>query len=156
MLSPQKILFVCTGNICRSPLAEAVARHKAKARKKENLFIFDSAGTDSYHEGEKADIRSIEVGKKNGISFDNIFSRPINANDFEEFDLILAMDRGHVSRLLARSHKKHHHKIKLFLDYLPAPNKFDDEVIDPYYGANKGFEEMYEVIDSALELLFND
>lgn len=148
----QKILFVCTGNICRSPLAEAIARHKAKLHKKN--FYFDSAGTDSYHQGEEADPRSIAVGKKYGISFENIIARQITAKDFSEFDLILCMDRGHVSRVLRRCDEKYHHKIKLFLDYLPVKNKWNDEVIDPYYGADRGFDEMYEILDEALEILF--
>ena len=147
----QKILFVCTGNICRSPLAEAIARHKAKLLKKD--FYFDSAGTDSYHEGEDADSRSIAVGKKYGISFEGIIARQITIKDFSDFDLILCMDRGHVSRLLRRSDPLHHHKIKLFLDYLPVQNKWDDEIIDPYYGAEKGFDEVYEILASALDLL---
>lgn len=147
----QKILFVCTGNICRSPLAEAIARHKAKLHNKN--FIFDSAGTDSYHEGEDADSRSIAVGKKHGISFENISARQITKQDFVDFDLILCMDRGHVSRVLKRCDEKYHDKIKLFLDYLPVKNKWDDEVIDPYYGREKGFDEMYKILDEALETL---
>jgi protein-tyrosine phosphatase len=152
----KKILFVCTGNICRSPTAHAVARHKAKIHKKEKSFIFDSAGTDSYHAGESPDARSAKVGKERGISFDGIFARQITKQDFADFDLLLCMDRGHVARLRSRAPQEFHHKIKLFLEYCDAPNKWNDEVVDTYYGANKGFEEVFDVIDLAIEKLLQD
>lgn len=150
----KKILFVCTGNICRSPTAHAVARHKAKIHKKE--VIFDSAGTDSYHSGESPDSRSMAVGKERGISFDGIFARQITKQDFANFDLFLCMDRGHLARLRSRLPQEFHHKIKLFLEYCDVPNKWDDEVIDPYYAANKGFEEVFDIIDLAIEKLLQD
>lgn len=152
---PEKILFVCTGNICRSPTAHAIARHKAKNLKKDHLYFFDSAGTSSYHEGECADLRSIQTGKKRGISFDGILSRRITQKDFADFDLILCMDRNHLSHLLQISDEKYHHKIKLFLEFCAVSNLWDDEVIDPYYGGNKGFEEVYDMIDCAINNLLN-
>ena len=81
-----KILFVCTGNICRSPTAHAIARHQAKLLKLENKFTFDSAGISSYHCGEKPDSRSVKVGKSKNISFSGISSRAITNEDFENFD----------------------------------------------------------------------
>jgi len=153
-MSPHKILFVCTGNICRSPTAHAVARHKAKISGKENLFIFDSAATSSYHEGESPDVRSVKVAHEKGISFSGIFSRAITKKDFADFDFILCMDRGHVSRLLAISEEKYHHKIKLFLEFCAIKNFWDDEVIDPYYGGNKGFEEVFSMVENAVDNMF--
>ncbi len=150
----KKTLFICTGNICRSPTAEAIARHKAKTLKLENKFIFDSAATSSYHQGEPADARSVRVGESKGISFNNIFSRQITNKDFENFDLLMCMDRSHLSHLLKISDKKHHHKIHLFLQYCGVNNNWDDEVIDPYYSENKGFEEVYNIIDKALDAFF--
>ena len=91
-----KILFICTGNICRSPTAQAIARHQTKIQKLENKFIFDSAGTNNYHGGEVPDSRSVKVGKERNISFSNIHSRQIVSQDFENFDLIFAMDRDHL------------------------------------------------------------
>ncbi len=150
-MSPHKILFICTGNICRSPTAHAVARHKAKISGKENLFIFDSAGTNSFHEGESPDARSVKVAQEKGISFSGIFSRPIAKKDFVDFDFLLCMDRSHVLRLLAICEEKHHHKIKLFLEFCATKNFWDDEVIDPYYGDNKGFEEVFAMIENAVD-----
>jgi len=149
-----KTLFICTGNICRSPTAHAIARHQAKNLNLEDRFIFDSAGTDSYHNGEAPDLRSTKVGEERGISFANIHSRKVKAQDFEEFDLILAMTRTHLKNLLQSSPAKHHHKIKLFLEFCEAENYWNDEVIDPYYGGSKGFVEVFDVIESAMENFF--
>ncbi len=148
---PQKILFVCTGNICRSPTAQAIARHKAKIKNLENKFYFDSAGTDSYHQGQAPDARSQQICKEKGISFDKIVARQIKKNDFEDFDLIMCMDRSHLVRLRRLSDEKYHHKIKLFLEFCDIYNKWDDEVIDPYYASDSGFQEVYDVIDKALD-----
>lgn len=150
----KKILFVCTGNICRSPTAHAIARHKAKELKAENKFIFDSAGIEGYHSGESPDSRSASIGKEKGISFDNIFSRKITTKDFENFDLIFAMDRSHLKHLLRISNPSYHHKIKLFLEFCDTKNSWHDEVIDPYYGSHKNFTEVYNVIEAAIENLF--
>lgn len=148
-----KILFVCTGNICRSPTAEAIARHKVKSLGLENEFSFDSAGTDGYHAGEVPDFRSVEVGKERGISFDGISSRRITAKDFEEFDLLMCMDKGHHAKLLQASAPQHHNKIKLFLEFCQAENSWNNEVIDPYYKGSHAFDQVFDVIDVALENL---
>lgn len=148
-----KILFVCTGNICRSPSAEAIARKKAEERGLDHL-IFDSAGTSGYHEGEPSDKRTVEVGEQNGVSFKGIAARQINDEDFDKFDLILAMDRSHLSHLYNIAPAKHHDKIALFLQFCNVSNFHDDEVIDPYYGAGRGFIEVFELIDRGLDNLF--
>lgn len=145
-----KILFVCTGNICRSPSAEAIARHKAKSLGLENNFIFDSAGTEGFHDGEVPDPRSVRIGEERGISFDGIKSRKITSGDFEEFDLIMCMDKSHLNRLIQISPPQHHEKIKLFLRFCAAKNPWNDEVIDPYYKSTGSFEMVFDVIDSAL------
>lgn len=150
-----KILFVCTGNICRSPTAHAIARHIAKESNLENKFFFDSAGTQGYHAGEISDRRSIAVGKERGISFDDIFSRKITKKDFETFDIIFAMDRSHVSHLLRICPSQYQNKIKLFLEFCNARNSWNDEVIDPYYGSSNGFYEVFDVIESALYNFFH-
>lgn len=148
----KKILFVCTGNICRSPAAHAIARHKAKIYNKEARFVFDSAGTDSYHVGQAPDSRSVIVGEKNGVSFSDIYARQITKNDFADFDLILAMDRGHLARMRSRAPAEYHHKIKLFLEFCDVENKWDDEVIDPYYG-DHGFDEVFALLDQGIDNL---
>lgn len=150
----KKILFVCTGNICRSPTAEAIARHKVKNLGLENHFIFDSAGIESHHAGEAPDSRSVGVGHERGISFDGISARKITFSDFEKFDLLMAMDRGHHDRLLRIAPKEHQQKIKLFLQFCAAKNPWNDEVIDPYYKSSHAFDMVFDVIDSALDEMF--
>src|ERR1700741_1013194 len=97
----KKILFVCTGNICRSPTAEGVLREKLKQRGLDGEFLIDSAGTQAFHEGESPDARSVPAAKKRGIAIDGLRARKIAPDDFHDFDLILGLDSGHV-RLLRR------------------------------------------------------
>lgn len=150
----KKILFVCTGNICRSPTAHAIARHKAKELGIDQNFVFDSAGTNGFHIGETPDSRSKEVGRERGISFEGIYSRQITYEDFEKFDLLLCMDRSHQRRLLQVSDAKYHEKIKLFLKFCEAQNPWNDEVIDPYYKGEQAFDRVFDVIDLALDNFF--
>jgi protein-tyrosine phosphatase len=145
----QKILFVCTGNICRSPTAEAVFRDKAKKLGLEKKFIFDSAGTDSYHVGEFPDARSTMVGKSRGISFDGIFARKISAKDFDEFDFLMAMDKSHYDKMMRVVSKENQKKIKLFLQFCEVKNLWNDEVIDPYYKSGGAFEDVFDAIDES-------
>lgn len=148
-----KILFVCTGNICRSPTAHAIALNKALQIKNCDQFIFDSAGTTSYHQGEDPDLRAVECGNKKGISFSGIKSRKINQQDFENFDYIFCMDRSHLSSLYQITKPKYHNKIYLFLEFCALNNFWDDEVIDPYYG-ERGFDEVFDILDKALDKMF--
>ncbi len=149
-----KILFVCTGNICRSPTAHAIARHKAEELNIAHKFLFDSAGTDSYHCGESPDYRTLLVGKERGISFDNILARRIVESDFKNFDYIMCMDRKNKKRLLAISDAKYHDKIKLFLEFCEIKNSWNDEVIDPYYKVETAFYDVFYIIEYALENMF--
>lgn len=148
----KKILFVCTGNICRSPSAEAIARHKAKILKLEKKFIFDSAGIESYHEGEIPDMRAVVEGDKNNISFIGINARQIRKSDFEEFDYIFAMDKSHLQKMLEIS-PRHKEKIKLFLSFCEIKNSSNDEVTDPYYKDSQAFEQMFHLLEIATENL---
>lgn len=150
-----KVIFICTGNICRSPTAHAIAMHQAESLNLGSKFIFDSAGIDGYHSGQMPDFRSVEVGKNRGISFDNISSRKIEEQDFEEFDLIFAMTRSHLEHLLRISPEKHRHKIKLFLEFCEVENEWNNEVVDPYYGGAQGFIKVFDMIELAVENFFN-
>jgi protein-tyrosine phosphatase len=151
----KKLLFVCTGNICRSPTAHAIALHKIKILGLEGKFIVDSAGTSAFHAGQDADPRAIKVGKEKGIDFSGIKSRQIKQSDFEKFDLILAMDRGHISSLRKICPPQFEHKIQLFLQYFDTENNFDDEVIDPYFGGVSGFYQIFNLIEKGVDNLLS-
>lgn len=133
------VLFVCMGNICRSPLAEGAFRDLAEA---EGLFerglFCDSAGTSAYHIGQAPDRRAIEVAAKRGIDISEQRARSVTAEDFERFRYILAMDQCNLDSLLDRAPSGLRDKARLYLSY--APHLGIDEVPDPYYGGNQGFE----------------
>ena len=139
------VLFVCMGNICRSPSAEAVFRHKA-TKQGTTLFI-DSAGTIAAHAREKPDHRAQKVALAQGYCFDNIKARQVTVTDFETFDLILAMDQRNMKDLLAIAPKNQQYKIQLFLKY--AENFAEVEVPDPYYGGAQGFKYVLQLVEDA-------
>jgi len=139
-----KILFVCTGNICRSPTAEGVLAQKAK-----NLglnFKVDSAGTHAYHVGENPDPRSTAHAKKRGYDIKDIISRKFDFADFYEFDLILALDRSHYNFLQNLYPDNTNAELHLFLEYAGMGANY---VSDPYYGGSKGFDEVLDLIEQA-------
>lgn len=143
-MSKPKVLFVCLGNICRSPTAEAVFRYKANAA---GLDVgIDSAGTGGWHEGELPDARARESGGRRGYSFAGQTARAVKEKDFLEFDLILAMDRRNYSDLIAKAPGTQVGKIRLFLDFGSSEEK---EVPDPYYGGPDGFEHVLDLIEEA-------
>lgn len=149
-----KILFVCSGNICRSPTAQAIARHKAKLLKVENKLTFASAGIKVFYHQEKPDLRVVKIGKERSVSFDNIFATQVEEKDFREYDLILAMTKDHKNHLLAIAAPQYHVKIKLLLEFCKIQNSWHDEVIDPYYGSHGDITEVYNMIETAIENLF--
>jgi protein-tyrosine phosphatase len=139
------VLFVCMGNICRSPSAEAVFKHKAKEH---NIQLeIDSAGTTGSHAREKPDHRAQKVGLERGYSFDKMKARKVTVDDFTEFDMVLAMDENNVNELkkIAPEHLKE--KIQLFLAY--AENFEELEVPDPYYGGARGFKFVLDLVEDA-------
>ncbi|QBY05934.1 low molecular weight phosphotyrosine protein phosphatase [Thalassotalea sp. HSM 43] len=145
------VLFVCMGNICRSPSAEAVFRQKARA------YGFDieieSAGTIANHVGEQPDPRSQKAGQARGYDFTGIRARKVVVDDFQQFSLILAMDNDNLRGLMKLAPEEHQHKVKLFLDY--ADNYEHREVPDPYYGGSRGFELVLDLIEDASDGLLN-
>jgi protein-tyrosine phosphatase len=139
-----RVLFVCTGNICRSPLAEAIFTHYVREEGLEERFVIDSAGLDGWHEGEPADPRTCDVGEVHGIPVPSI-ARRFQARDFERFDVIVAMDRGHLSALRSRAPEGSRQKVHLMRDY-DHPENHGRDVPDPYYGGPEGFERMYQML----------
>ena len=142
----QSVLFVCMGNICRSPTAEAVFRYYARQSGLD--LLIDSAGTLDYHSGDKPDGRARKAGERRGYDFSSIRARKVTSEDFERFDLILAMDKDNYRNLMALAPEDADSgKVQLFLDY--APNSRYQEVPDPYYGGAKGFELVLDLIEDA-------
>jgi protein-tyrosine phosphatase len=139
-----RVLFVCTGNICRSPLAEAIFASYAREQGLGERFAIDSAGLDGWHAGEGADPRTCRIGAAHGIDVPSI-ARQFEAPDFERFDLILAMDRGHLKALRARAPRGHAQKVQLMRDY-DRPENHGADVPDPYYGGPEGFESMFQML----------
>lgn len=145
-MSKPKVLFVCLGNICRSPTAEAVFRHKASAA---GLDVYiDSAGTGGWHQGDAPDSRAIKAGSQRGYSFAGQSARAVEPEDYRDFDHILAMDRRNLSDLKAETPAEYAKKIKLFLSYGQSS---ESEVPDPYYGGGQGFEQVLDLIEDACE-----
>lgn len=140
------ILFVCMGNICRSPTAEGVFRHHVSESGLIERLVIDSAGTHAYHVGEPPDRRSQAAAKRRGFSLDGIRARRVSDEDFSRFDLVLAMDRLNHVALLEHADEEHHAKIRLFLEYSAGP---ETDVPDPYYGGAKGFEHVLDLVEDA-------
>ncbi|WP_341678544.1 low molecular weight protein-tyrosine-phosphatase [Niveibacterium sp. SC-1] len=145
--TPPRILFVCTGNICRSPTAEGVAR--AVFAREGFRAEFDSAGTQGYHSGEAPDPRSQKAATRRGYDLSGLRARKLTPADFARFDLVLAMDQGHMDLLQAQCPAAYRHKVRLFLDHASGA-----EVPDPYYGGDAGFEHVLDLCeDGAHDLL---
>jgi protein-tyrosine phosphatase len=144
-----KVLFVCLGNICRSPLAEAVFNHQLRERGLEMHFAAESCGTANYHVGDNPDPRTIRNALKNGVTIDHT-GRQFCQDDFEKFDLILAMDASNLSNIMkvpgATKHKK---KIKMMRWY--DPHMKDGDVPDPYYGVETDFQEVFDILQRSMK-----
>jgi len=142
-----RILFVCLGNICRSPTAEAVFRELARREAADLAVEADSAGTHGYHTGHSPDERSIAAARRRGFDMSMLRARVVEAADFERFDLVLAMDEPVYERLQRIAPLGQTDRVRLFLDYAPQLNR--REVPDPYYGGEAGFEEVLDLVEEA-------
>lgn len=142
-----KVLMVCLGNICRSPLAEGILKSKTDSDK---VFV-DSAGTAGYHIGNNPDIRSIAVANKYGIDISGQRCRKFSYSDFAQFDIIYAMDLNNYHDIIAMANDKNEvEKVKLLLAEVSTSLT---EVPDPYYGGEDGFEKVYNLIDQACSMI---
>ncbi|MBL8445966.1 MAG: low molecular weight phosphotyrosine protein phosphatase [Zoogloeaceae bacterium] len=146
-----RILFVCSGNICRSPTAEGVARHRLRELGLGELIEVESAGIQSFHVGETPDPRTQKAAAGRGYDLSRLRARAVEALDFPRFDLLLAMDHGQRESLLRRSPPVYQPKIRLFLGFIPG--KEDEEVPDPYYGGPKGFERVLDLCEEGVAAL---
>jgi protein-tyrosine phosphatase len=140
------ILFVCLGNICRSPLAEGVFRHLVDAKGLEDTFYVDSCGTSGWHVGQPPDRRSVSTANGHGIDITAQRSRQLDGDDFRRFDWIVAMDGDNAHTCRSRSPVDGKARIVEFMTYVPGEH--GDHVPDPYYGGDAGFERVYELLES--------
>lgn len=147
------VLFVCLGNICRSPLAEGILRHLARERGLDGAVRADSAGTGAWHVGEPPDRRAAEVAARNGVRLEGR-ARQVEDEDFHDFDLLVAMDRSNL-RALERMKERTGGTATLHLlrDFDPEPG--DGEVPDPYYGGPKGFDRVFELVRRSVGALLD-
>ena len=145
--SRTSVLFVCMGNICRSPTAEGVFRKHVSDAGLDAEILTDSAGTHAYHGGEPADRRAHAAALRRGFSLEGIRARKVTDEDFEDFDYILAMDQDNLMTLQERSPDELRSKVRLFLEF--AESRQENEVPDPYYGGSAGFERVLDLVEEA-------
>jgi protein-tyrosine phosphatase len=149
------VLFVCTGNICRSPTAEAVVRAKAQAAGLPDLEL-DSVGTTGYHVGEPPDRRAQIAARSRGYDLSDLRARQLGRGDFARFDLLLGMDRGHIRQMERMAPQGTAGKLKPFMRFAPDLSaRGADEVPDPYYGEARGFDVMMDLIEAAADGLID-
>jgi protein-tyrosine phosphatase len=143
----RRVLFVCMGNICRSPTAEGVFRKLLAERAPELGVHIDSAGTHGYHVGAPPDPRACRAAERRGIDLKPLRARQVNEEDFERFELVLAMDEQNMEYLLEICPGEYRDRVKLFLEF--APHLERREVPDPYYGGSTGFEHVLDLVEEA-------
>lgn len=146
--APLRVLFVCTGNICRSPIAEGVAMRLAREAGLDGRIEFDSAGTHGYHVGEIPDWRTRRCASGRGYDLSGLRARQLDVRDFERFDLVLAMDRSHLESMRQLCPASLHPRLAMFMSY--AAKGCGDEVPDPYYGNEDGFEAVLDCCEAGV------
>jgi protein-tyrosine phosphatase len=142
-----RLLFVCLGNICRSPMAEGVFRRVAEEEGALDRFELDSAGMGDWHIGQAPDTRAQAAARNRGMDISGQRARQVTSSDYERFDLLLAMDNSNYDELIALAPKSELHKVRLFLDY--APKAGTRNVPDPFYGGSEGFDHALDLIEAA-------
>jgi protein-tyrosine phosphatase len=149
-----KVLFVCTGNICRSPTAEAVFRAKAAARGLGERVFADSAGTHGYHIGDPPDPRTCDAARRRGYTMTGMSARKVSAQDFRAFDVVVAMDEGHFRQLRRLAPAGTQDKLRLFMELVREATQRD--VPDPYYGGPDGFEHVLDIVEAGVDALLDE
>ncbi len=153
-MQPRSIMFVCQGNICRSPLAQALFEHLLQRRGVAARYKVDSTGVSSYHLGESADRRMRETAARHGITV-NHRARAVTQRDLAQHDLILTMDRDNYAILQRKAHSQQQRsRIRMFRDFDPDANGAID-VPDPWYGGMDGFQNVYEIVERTCEALLD-
>ncbi|MCG6885772.1 MAG: low molecular weight phosphotyrosine protein phosphatase [Proteobacteria bacterium] len=152
--TPINVLFVCMGNICRSPTAEGVFRHRVREENLAHLIATDSAGTHAYHVGEPPDPRAQSTAERRGIELADLRARRVVAQDFEVFHYVLAMDRDNYELLSELCPTGYEERLHMIMDF--APELKIPEVPDPYYGGANGFERVFDMIEAAAHGLLED
>ncbi|MCB1958241.1 MAG: low molecular weight phosphotyrosine protein phosphatase [Rhodocyclaceae bacterium] len=152
-MSRKRILFVCTGNICRSPTADGVARHWIARLGLGGEIEVDSAGTHGYHAGERPDPRTCKAASRRGYELGKLRARRLVREDFERFDLLLAMDEGHLAIMREICPPHLAHKLQRFMDY--AREHEGTEVPDPYYGGERGFDVVLDLVEDGVRGLLD-
>lgn len=149
-----QVLMVCMGNLCRSPMAEAVLRSKLQRAGLGDAVTVDSAGTHGFHKGSRPDPRAVAQAARRGYPLDGLKSRPLVADDFSRFDLLLAMDRDNLDALRDRCPPQAQDRLQLLMPF--AQSAPTDEVPDPYYGAVSGFDLALDLIEPACDGLLQE
>lgn len=153
MARKQSVLFVCSGNICRSPYAEAYLVHRLNQEGLSNHVNVESAGTHGYHTGEAPDRRGRAAALRRGINMDHLRARPVRPHDMEEFSLLIAMADEHYSALMRAARGDEKQKIYYFSDF--TPDLGVKSIPDPYYGGDSDFEYMMDLIEKGTEGIIN-
>lgn len=148
------VLFVCMGNICRSPTAEGVFRHLVRQAKLEDLVQTDSAGTHAYHVGNPPDVRALATAERRGIELHDLRARRVAVEDFDLFDYVLAMDQDNFQILSTICPPGYETRLRMFMEF--APHLKIPEVPDPYYGGTSGFERVFDMVEEAARGLLED
>ncbi len=141
----RRVLFVCLGNICRSPTAEAVFRELLRREAPDLAIEVDSAGTHAYHRGSPPDPRAVSAAGRRGVDMSDLRARVVEQEDFEAFDLLLAMDEQNFRRLRQLAPEARRDRVRLFLEFAPQRGRRD--VPDPYYGGPTGFEDVLDLVE---------
>ena len=149
--APVQVLFLCLGNICRSPLAEGAFRALLEARGLTSGWVVDSAGTGAWHAGEAPDPRSITVARRHGVDISGQRARQLTSNDFFEYDWIVAMDRSILTTAQSRRPADARARVVAFMPHVP--NTTERDVPDPYYGGPEGFEHVWKLLVSGMPSL---